>query len=153
MSKLNESELMTLGWREWIALPALGLPRIKAKVDTGARSSALQALSIRRFNENGNERVEFRIYPNQRDRNKEMTCIADVVDERAVTDSGGHRESRLVISTPLEIGGQSWPIELTLTARSDMLFRMLIGRTAINNRAIVNPVRSYVQGKRIKQKA
>lgn len=139
---------MTLGWREWVGLPDLGITEIKAKVDTGARTSALHAFGVRAYTQDGRERVEFQMHPLQKNTSTVITCSADVLDKRMVSDSGGHREERFVISTMLVIGGHAWPIEATLTARDDMLFRMLIGRTAIKNRALVNPARSYLVGKK-----
>ena len=141
-------EMLTLGWREWVNLPELGIDQIKAKVDTGARTSALHAFRVRVFQEDDKERVEFLIHPLQKDNETVVTCVADVLDRRAVTDSGGHKEERFVISTELKIGKFSWPIEVTLTARDDMLFRMLLGRTAIKNIARVDPARSYRVGKK-----
>jgi hypothetical protein len=144
----NKTSLMRLGWREWADLPELGLTDIKVKVDTGARTSALHAFELRSFEENGKERVEFKMHPNQRDRQTVVVCTADIKDEREVRDSGGHVENRWVIETPVTIGGETWPIELTLTARDDMLFRMLLGRTAMRGRVIVDPSRSFLTGKR-----
>ena len=142
------NEIITLGWREWVGLPDLALPQVKAKVDTGARTSALHAFRVSPLIENGVQRVEFSIHPNQRDIETEQVCKADVVDQRTVTDSGGHKEERWVISTLLQIGPHAWPIELTLTARDDMMFRMLLGRTALSHRAYVDPAVSYLVGKR-----
>jgi hypothetical protein len=148
----KDTSKMRLGWREWIDLPELGLSNIKAKVDTGARTSALHAFELRTFEEDGRRRVEFKMHPNQGDQKTVVVCTADIKDEREVRDSGGHREMRCVIETPVSIGGETWTIELTLTSRDDMLFRMLLGRTAMRGRAIVDPSRSYLAGKRRKKK-
>lgn len=144
----TESDLVTLGWREWVSLPELGLKSVKAKVDTGARTSSLHAFEVRDFSENGKQRVEFKMHPNQRDQETVAVCVADIIDQRVVRDSGGHREKRWVIETPVLIGRHTWVIELNLTSRDDMLFRMLLGRTAMRGRAVVNPARSYVCSKR-----
>ncbi|MDR3491099.1 MAG: ATP-dependent zinc protease [Gammaproteobacteria bacterium] len=136
-----------IGWREWVSLPELGIDKIKAKVDTGARTSALHAFALRPFKEGGQNRVQFDIHPLQHDTSKIITCEAEVIDLRWVTDSGGHREERYVIRTPLIIGGTSWPIEITLTERDTMLFRMLLGRSAIRKHFMVNPARSFISTK------
>ena len=143
----KQRQRITLGWREWVSLPDLGLPHIKAKVDTGARTSAIHAFALKTYEANGRERVEFKMHPNQRDTDTVVVCDAAIIDKRVVTDSGGHKEERLVIETTLQIGEHEWPIEATLTARDDMLFRMLVGRTAMKKRAVVNPGRSYLVGK------
>jgi hypothetical protein len=134
----------TIGWREWISLPNLGIDKIKAKVDTGARTSALHAFSLEPFEEAGKEKIRFLMHPLQHNTNDIITCVADVVDKRPVTDSGGHTEERVVIMTPICIAGQTWPIEITLTERENMLFRMLLGRSALRRRFMVNPARSFV---------
>jgi hypothetical protein len=140
-------ERAVLGWREWVALPELGVPRIKCKIDTGARTSALHTFRVERFRERGRERVRFWIHPLQRRVDVEVACVADLVDERVVTDSGGHRERRLVVETALEIGAHRFPIELTLTRRDTMRFRMLLGRTALFARFVIDPARSYLTGR------
>jgi hypothetical protein len=150
---MKPDEKIIVGWREWVGLPELGLPAIKAKIDTGARTSTLHAFELATFYENGKQRVKFKIHPQQKDTETVVTCVADVVDERFVTDSGGHREQRLIIITRVTIGPWSWPIEMTLTARDNMMFRMLLGRTAMKGVAVVDPSRSYVSGKRPRKKS
>jgi hypothetical protein len=137
-----------LGWREWVGLPALRLPLIKAKVDTGARTSTLHAFYVEAFRCAGEAFVRFGVHPLRGRSDVEVHCEAQILDRRAVSDSGGHKEQRYVIRTLLEIGGRTWPIEVTLTNREDMLFRMLLGRTAIAGRGIVDPMRSFVSGRR-----
>lgn len=136
-----------IGWREWVSLPELTIPRIKAKIDTGARTSALHAFSLKPFKEGSRNRISFEIHPLQHNVDLTICCVADVVDRRLVTDSGGHEEERFVIYTPITIAGQTWPIEITLTERENMLFRMLLGRSALRKRFIVNPARSFVTTK------
>lgn len=137
-------KLPVIGWREWVSLSELGIDKIKAKVDTGARTSALHAFSLKPFTENGKNRITFEIHPLQHNTSQIVTCTADVIDRREVTDSGGHTEKRYVITTPLTIAGQTWPIEITLTERENMLFRMLLGRSALRKHFVVNPARSFV---------
>jgi hypothetical protein len=143
----NPDNLIWLGWREWISLPELGIDRIKAKIDTGARTSALHAFQVEIFREKGRDRIRFRIHPLQRRTDIEKSCVADLVDRRDVMDSGGHRERRYVIVTLVNIGDGQWPIEITLTDRDIMNFRMLLGRTAMTGRILINPGASYLLGK------
>ena len=133
-----------IGWREWVGLPELSISKIKAKIDTGARTSALHAFSLRPFEEKGIKKISFDIHPFQHNTEKVINCIANVVDKRLVTDSGGHAEERYVIRTLISIAGQIWSIEITLTERENMLFRMLLGRSALRKHFIVNPACSFV---------
>ncbi|MCF2862868.1 ATP-dependent zinc protease [Pseudoalteromonas sp. Cnat2-41] len=134
---------ITVGWREWLALPELGIDKIKAKVDTGARTSCIHAFRVEEFTQEEQVWVRFWVHPIQDDNNTEIQCQARVIDQRTVTDSGGHQEQRYVIQTQLLIGGQQWPIEATLTNRDTMKFRMLLGRTAMAGRIVVDPELSY----------
>jgi hypothetical protein len=137
-----------IGWREWVGLPDLGIPRIKAKIDTGARTSALHAFKLAPFMEDGKQMVRFSIHPYQRNVELVKECVAEVVDQRWVSDSGGHREKRYFIVTTVTLGERQWEIEVTLTNRDNMKFRMLLGRTALANQFIVDPGASYLVGKR-----
>jgi len=139
--------LVMLGWREWVSLPELGINSIKAKVDTGARSSALHTFKLELFSEGDVAKVRFSIHPYQHDLSIVRECVANLVDQRNVTDSGGHTELRPVISTSVCLGGITKHIEMTLTNRENMKFRMLLGRTAMHGDFSVDPAGSYLLGK------
>ena len=134
-----------LGWEEWVALPELGLLAIKAKVDTGARTSALHAYFVEPFGSGRAPKVRFGVHPIPRRADVEIVCTARVVDRRDVTSSNGEREKRYVISTPIRIGDREWPIEVTLTNRDAMSYRMLLGRQAIDEGILVDPAASFRQ--------
>ena len=136
--------IMTVGWREFVSLPELDLHQLKAKIDTGARTSCLHAFSIEPYEKKEVQWIRFGIHPNQGDMQVKQYCDAKVVDQRLVSDSGGHKEMRYVISTLLVMGSQQWPVEMTLTNRDSMRFRILIGRTAMTNRIVVDPTASYL---------
>lgn len=144
---MSEATQTIIGWREWLALPDIGLPGIKAKVDTGARTSALHAYFVEPFQEDGRALVRFGVHPLPRRSSVSRVCQAPVKECRLVTDSGGHREERYVIETTIVLGGFAFVTEVTLTNRDTMKFRMLLGRSALQQiGALVDPVRSYLLG-------
>lgn len=146
--KSDKSERIIVGWREWVSLPDLNLNHIKAKIDTGARTSALHAFSVKGYTKKGVHRVKFLIHPYQNRKDIVKECDARIVDRRMVSDSGGHKEKRYVILTTLVIGIEAWDIEITLTNRDTMKFRMLLGRTAMDRKIMVDPGRSFLVGKK-----
>jgi hypothetical protein len=142
-----------LGWREWVDLPELALSRIKAKVDTGARTSCLHAFELEPFDKDGQPWIRFKVHPTQKDETLVVQCEAPICDQRAVTDSGGHTEQRYVICTRLRVGSWEQMVEMTLTGRDNMRFRMLLGRTTmIAGGFMVNPALSYQTGHKFKHK-
>jgi hypothetical protein len=141
------TDKQVVGWREWVALPRIGVQRIKAKLDTGARSSALHAFNVKPLHRDGKLFVQFDVHPFQRNDEVYRTCEAEAVDYRWITNSGGGREKRFVIVTALQMGDDAWPVEVTLTDRDQMGFRMLIGRTAMERRLVIDPTVSYRLGK------
>jgi hypothetical protein len=152
---MNDSadDRIRIGWREWLALPELSVPWIKAKVDTGARTSALHTFKTELFQRENENWVRFWLHPEQYDLEQVVVCETRLHDERMVTDSGGHKESRPVIVTPITLGGRTWDIEITLTSRDTMRFRMLLGRTALRGHAVVDPETSYLTGKKRRKKS
>jgi len=139
------SEALSLGWEEWVSLPDLSLPAIKAKVDTGARTSALHAVAIEPFGTEKNPQVRFIMHPDPADPTVEVICSAKVIDRRNVTSSNGETEMRYVIQTKVVIAEQTWPINITLTNRETMGYRMLLGRSTLREGMSVVPSASFLQ--------
>ncbi len=137
-----------IGWREWVRLPDLGVDAVKAKVDTGARTSSLHAFSLKEFDRDGAPWVRFVIHPEQKRSQPAIPVELPLVERRLVRNSGGREELRPVVLTTIEIGDARWPIEITLTRRDSMGFRMLLGRQAIRGRFTVDPGASYRAGRR-----
>ena len=140
-----------IGWREWISLPSLGLPAIKAKIDTGAKTSSLHAYDIHLIEKHGKEYVRFKVHPLHKDLALEVECEAPLIEVRAVTDSGGHKEERYVVEATMVMGRLKKKIELTLTNRLSMKYRMLIGRSALRH-FYIDPTQSFLLGKSLKQR-
>lgn len=140
-------ERRVIGWREWVGLPDLGVAAIKVKIDTGARSSALHAFDLERFSRRGHRMVRFTVHPYQRDTVRSVRVEAELHDERPVRDSGGHVEQRPVILTSVRMLERTWEVELTLTNRDEMGFRMLLGRQGLRGQFVIDPNRSFLCGK------
>ena len=138
--------LVTLGWREWVVLPGLGIPRLRAKADSGARSSSLHVDAQWRFFEAGTPWVGFRL-SHGKARGLVVEAQAPVHDERDVIDSGGGRERRVFLRTPLRLAGCEREIEINLTNRGAMLFPMLLGRTAMEGLFTIDPASSFLHGR------
>ena len=147
MTNNQDTANVALGWREWLALPELGIPAIKAKIDTGARTSALHAFFVEPFKRDNVQMIRFGVHPLQKTNTPEIICVTEVKDYRSVSDSGGHREMRYVIETEIVMGQLTRKIEMTLTNRDNMKFRMLLGRTAMKGLQVV-PDMSYLMGRR-----
>ncbi len=146
-SKKRKKVKPTLGWREWVRLPDLGIERIKAKVDTGARSSSIHAMHLEVLTRGGKQYVRFQVHPVQRSSRGALTVQAEILEFRDIKSSSGQIAKRPVIVTPVCVAGQVFPIELTLAPRDTMGFRMLLGRQAVRRRFLVDPGRSYYGGK------
>jgi hypothetical protein len=151
MNEILKPTAHIIGFREWVALPVLGLEAIKAKVDTGAKTSSLHAFDIHLEPVGKKTYVVFKVHPLQKDLSVVVECRALLIDQRIVTDSGGHREHRYVIRTLLQIGGVKKKVEFTLSNRESMKYRMLIGRSALKE-FYIDPSQSYLCGKTLKQR-
>ena len=147
MVKKRKVELPIIGWREWVTIPELGVLNIKAKVDSGARSSSIQAVNLKIFDRDGEQWVRFRIHPIQRSKKNAIDVEAKVLEFRAVKSSNGIAKIRPVIMTKIELLGKVWDVELTLASRANMGFRMLLGREAFRKKFLVDGGKSYYGGR------
>lgn len=141
------SQRSTIGWREWVGLPDLGVEPVKAKIDTGARTSSLHAFDLELTHRDGSDWVAFEVWPVQKSRRDRRRVSVPVLGFREVRSSNGEVQNRPVIRTRLELLGQCWPIEITLTNRDQMGFRMLLGRAALRRRFVIDPGRSFLGGR------
>ena len=139
--------LPVIGWREWVGLPDLGIKTVKAKVDSGARSSSLHAFDVEEFKRGGAHWVRFKVHPVQRSSKKVVTAESKILEYRSVRSSSGKAAMRPVIVTNVALLGVVWPVELTLANRDQMGFRMLLGREAFRRRFLVDGGKSYYGGK------
>ncbi|GAA1514227.1 RimK/LysX family protein [Nocardioides humi] len=138
---------MVAGWREWVRLPGLGVGPVKAKLDTGARTSALHAFDLEEFSLDGSDRVRFSVHPWQRSAEDSVVVECPVHDRRLVRSSTGHAQERIVVLTEIELLGHTVTTEVTLTRRDEMGFRMLVGREALRQGFLVDSGRSYLGGR------
>ena len=136
-----------VGWREWVGLPDLGVPWLKAKLDTGARSSALHAFDIEPFERAGDGWVRYSIHPWQRSADEAVVCESRVIEQRSIRSSSGHSDVRYVVAMDLSLAGRAVTAEVTLSRRDEMGFRMLVGREALRQGFLVDPARSYLGGR------
>lgn len=147
MNRCKKKPIPVIGWREWICLPDLGIKSIKVKVDTGARSSSLHAVKQRIFERDGEKWVRFQINPVQHKTDQKLAAEAKVLEFRSIRSSSGEEQMRPVIKTHIQLLGLTWPIEVTLSNRGEMGFRMLLGRQAFRKKFYVDAGRSYYGGK------
>ncbi len=147
MNKKTNRELPVIGWREWVDLPDLGITQIKAKVDTGARSSSLHAYDVVKFERKGQEFVRFSVHVKQRRTDSIVETEAPVLEYRKIRSSSGKANLRPVIVTNIRLLGLVWPVELTLANRDQMGFRMLLGREAFRRRFLIDAGSSYYGGR------
>lgn len=143
---MNNDQKLVVGSEEWCSIPGLGIPAVKARVDSGAKTSALHAFNLHPYNRGKEKWVSFELHPIQRNRKTTVRCEAQVLDRRIIKSSSGEREKRYVIGTQIHIGGTSFDIELTLTNRDTMGYRMLLGREAMSGRMLVDPSASFSLG-------
>lgn len=139
MFKKKPDEKYIIGRAEWCALPDLSVPAIKAKIDTGAKTSAIHAFDIKLIKSNDKQYVEYKVYPIQANSSIVIKCKSLIIDERFIMSSNGHKERRYVINTALRLADSTWSVELTLSNRDPLRFRLLLGREALNHKVIIDP--------------
>jgi ribosomal protein S6--L-glutamate ligase len=144
---VKKKDKLRIGWKEWCALPALNIKEIKAKIDTGACTSALHAHVLRISEYRGEQFIRFKVLPHQSDRYAAKICKARLIAHRFVMSSNGQREKRYVIRTTVTVGKTSFVTEITLTDRSPLRFRMLLGRLALRKNFLIDPAKSHIQGR------
>ncbi|MCF6765821.1 RimK/LysX family protein [Thiotrichales bacterium 19S3-7] len=141
------NQQLLIGRNEWFSLPRLNIPLIKGKIDTGAKTSSLHAFDIKAGKRNGKAIVYFKMHPLQGDTSISICCAADIVDERLIMSSNGHKEKRFVIETELGMNELIWKVQVTLSNRDPLKYRMLIGREALKNKVLIDPSLSCNQKK------
>lgn len=139
-------EKIIIGWQEWVSFSDLGIPAIKAKIDTGAKTSSLHAEDIEHFKKNGHNYVRFNVYPLQKNRSLTLSCEGLLVDKRHVKSSCGEIEKRPVIQTHVTMGDLTWLIEINLTKRDYMGFHLLLGREALQGHILIDPAKKFLHG-------
>lgn len=144
MKKKRDSHYLQVGWREWASLPSLSIEKIKVKIDTGAKTSAIHAYNIKEVIEDGELYIRYKLHPIQKNNKMIVSCISKVVEKKFVKSSNGIKEMRYVINTPIRIGQKTWDIDITLTNRDLMTYRMLLGREAMTNISVF-PACSFLQ--------
>jgi hypothetical protein len=137
---------LRIGWCEWVALPSLGVGAVRAKIDTGAKISAIHVWRLREKSIGGVPHVEFYLHPLESLREPEIFCSAPIAGWRVIKSSNGIGARRIIVRTKLRMGKRTWPIDLSLADRDQMGFRLLIGRDALGERALIHPAREHLLG-------
>ncbi|MCI5072719.1 RimK/LysX family protein [bacterium] len=145
-----KKNLNIIGWREWIALPELEIEKIKAKVDSGARTSSLHAHKLKLIKKSDGDYAQFFVHPHQDSSKDKVFCEAKIIEYRNIKSSNGLTEKRPIVQTIIKIMDQSWLINLSLTNRDEMGFRMLLGRTSISKRFLIDVSKSFITSKGVK---
>jgi ribosomal protein S6--L-glutamate ligase len=146
-TKVSDRQIkITVGRKEWCGFPDLMIPAIKSRVDSGAKTSSIHAFNIIEFDRQDIAWVSFEVHPLQKDNKTQIRCESPIIDKRNIKSSNGKKERRIVIRTSLQLGESNWEIDLSLTNRDAMGYRMLLGREAMMHRIIVDPAKSHCLG-------